>query len=306
MPKEEKEVKYIETPLYKEKVIVRFYPESHRYYVSVDGGRFTPTTGVTTYIGIKDKSRALSMWQQQITADYLFDKLDKKCKIGEDEIVEAIMQCEIKKEEAADIGTDIHAWVENYIRFKLKQKGFEEMPDMPTRPEAVTGVNSFLDWEKAHKVKFISTETPVYSLKEGYVGIEDATFIADDLFCDGDWKSSNGLYNSVRMQLAAYGNARMEEGGKKTQGRWAIRFSKYSEKEYYAREERKREIKRVIARIQGKDYKETEPKPYQVFEAKFLDADKKFFARDLEMFLLCKKLTAWDKSTDPFIMGEDW
>jgi hypothetical protein len=169
---------------------------------------------------------------------------------------------------------------------------------MPTKPEAITGVNSFLDWEKAHKVKFHSTETPVYSIEDDFVGIEDATFDADGLFCDGDWKSSNGLYNGVRMQTAAYGKARMEEGGKKTQGRWAIRFSKYSEKEYYDREERKREIKRIIARIQNKEYKETEPKPYEVFEAKFLDADKSYFKRDFAAFMLCKKLVEWDKITD--------
>jgi len=296
----EKETKYQETSLYKGKVIVRFYPESHRYYVSVNGEKFVPKTGVTSYIGIKDKSRALGMWQQQITADYLFDKLQNKQKIGENEIVEAIMQCDIRKEEAADIGTEIHSWVENYIRYKLKQKGFSEMPEMPTKPEAITGVNSFLDWEKAHKVKFFSTENPVYSLEDDFVGIEDATFEADGIFCDGDWKSSNGLYNSVRMQTAAYGKARMEDGGRKTQGRWAIRFAKYSEKEYNEREQRKQEIKRIISKIQGKEYKETEIKPYQVFEAKFLDDNKSFFKRDYEAFIMAKKLFLWDKETDFF------
>lgn len=294
------------TELYKGKVKVKFYPGSHRYYVSVNNGPFVPKTGVTTYIGIKDKSRALGIWQQELTAGFLFECIAKGIKIDEEKAVEAVIQCEIAKDAAAEIGSEIHGWIEGYIRHKLKQPGFKDLPDMPKFPEAITGINSFFEWEKKHKVKFISTESVRYSIEHDYVGIEDVEFEADSEHCDGDFKSSNGLYNGVRAQLAAYAKARMEEGGKKCRERWAIRISKYNESEYMKREERKREIKKIIARIKKIEYKEYPIKPYQVFEAKMLDNEKRFMDRDFKAFLEMKSLHAWDKETDPFIMGENW
>lgn len=294
------------TKLYKGRVIVKFYPDSHQYWVSVDGADFKRKTGVTTIIGIKDKSRPLQSWQQGITADFLLRCIERKVKIDIDKALEAVIQHEILKEEAADIGKEIHGWIEGYIRHKLKQPGFEDTPDMPNFPEAITGINSFFAWEKEHKVKYITTETPVYSLEHDYIGTEDVTFIADDLFCDSDFKSSNGLYNGVRMQTAAYAKARMEAGGRKCQGRWAIRVSKYSEKEYIRREERKQEIRRAIARIQKKEVKDYPIKPYQVFEAKFLDNEKGNLERDFAAFLNFKAGFEWDRQTDPFLVGENW
>ena len=284
---------------------MKFFPDSHQYWVTVDGGKAVRKTGVTTLIGIKDKSRPLMSWQQGVTADFLLEKIAAKEKITVDLALEAVVQAEVQKDKAADIGHEIHAWIEGYIRNKLKQPGFETLPDMPNFPEAITGINSFFEWEKKHKVKFISTEKPVYSLEHDFIGTEDVEFIADDLYCDSDFKSSNGLYNGVRMQTAAYAMARMEAGGKKSQGRWAIRLSKYSEEEYMKREMRKAEIRKAIARIQGKEQKDYPIKPYQIFEAKFLDDEKSFLKRDFDAFLLCQALTKWDKETDSFY-NENW
>ena len=294
------------TKLYKGKVVVKFYPISHQYWVSIDEENFKRKTGVTSYIGIKDKSRPLESWQQQVTADYLLDLVARKKKIDVDHILEAVVQCEVLRGESADIGKEIHGWVEKYVRNKLKQPGYETLPDMPKFPEAITGVNSFFEWEKKHKVKFVSTEKPVYSMEHDYIGTEDMTFVADELFCDADIKSSNGLYNAVRLQTAAYTKARTEEGGRKSQGRWAIRFSKYTEEEYLRREARKQEIKRAIARIKGKEQKEYAIQPYQVFEAKFLDDEKGHLDRDFNAFLSFKAGYEWNRETDPFYNGANW
>src|SRR4030042_922708 len=92
--------------LYKGKIIVKFYPKSHQYWVSKNGEPFKRATGTTTYIGIKDKSRPLSIWQQGITADYLLKIFDSGGKITRDNILEAVVQNEVLKEEAADIGKE--------------------------------------------------------------------------------------------------------------------------------------------------------------------------------------------------------
>jgi len=122
-----------------------------------------------------------------------------------------------------------------------------------------------------------------------------------------DLKSSNGLYNSVRMQTAAYSKADEEERGKKVyNGRWAIRLSKYSEEVFNRKEKRKQEIKKAICRIMDREYKQYESKPYQVFEAKFLDDDKENYERDFKAFKNAMELFRWDKKTDSFLVGEDW
>lgn len=301
----EKEVKYIESLLYKGKVKIRFYPESHIYYVDNGNGEgFKRKTGVTTLIGIKDKSKPLGIWQQQIVADFLLGKLEKGKIIDEDAVVEAILLAETLKDEAADIGKEIHDWCERHIRHKLKQKGFEKLPDMPKFPEAIMGINAFFEFEKSHKIKWVSTERPVYSKEHDYIGTMDLEAIIDGLYCNGDFKSSNGLYNQIRMQTEAYARADEEEFGKrKYEGRWAIRFSKYTEAEYYKRENRKKHIKKAISRISGKEFKDYPIKPYQIFEAQFLDNQKSYRNRDFAAFINCKELFRWNNETDSHLNG---
>lgn len=303
---EEKERKVIEFKMYGDRVMGKYYPASHKYYVSVDGSMAIQRPSVTGIIGIKDKSIALQKWQQVITLMYLHNKISEKVKIDMDEAIQAVIQCDLQRDEAADIGKEIHAWIESYIRHNLEEPGYENIPESPKFPEAINGVSGFFDWKEEHKVKFHSTEKIVYSLKYDYIGIEDLTFTADGLFCDGDFKSSNGLYNPVRLQTAAYAMGRMEDKGKKTQGRWAIRLSKYTEDEYVRREELKLQMKRIIAKVMGWKEPNGEIKPYQVFEAKFLDNSSKFLKRDFEAFLHAKALHEWNKETDPYTNGDNW
>jgi len=58
-----------------------------------------------------------------------------------------------------------HKWCEEHIQGKN--------PKMPINQEVQSAVNAFLDWEKKHKVKFISTELKIYSKKYKYAGTMD-------------------------------------------------------------------------------------------------------------------------------------
>lgn len=280
----------IEFTLYKGTVIGKLYPDSHRYYIN---GK--PKTGSTTYIGIKDKSRALMTWKGQRVIDYLLKKL-KKGQIDERSIIIASYIDEIEKEEAADLGSAIHDWAEHYIKFKIGEE--KEMPDMPEDKNILIGVNAFLDWEKEYKVKFISSERVVYSKKYDYIGKMDIEAKIDGDLCLVDLKSSNGLYNGVLMQTASYLKADEEESGRKYIGRWAIRLSKHDEAEYFKREEQKKLIKRMIAEYKQKEFKDYQIAPYQVFEAKYLDSGEGFIDRDFKAFLSAKHLHQWDSETD--------
>src|SRR3990167_3745248 len=262
MAKEPKEV--IESELYKGKVKVRFFPASHQYWISVNGAPFKRKAGSTTYISIKDKSVPLGKWQQTMTLDFILNKIAEGAVINEDLAIEAVIQNDVAKDASVDIGKDMHDWLEKYIKFKLKEPGYTSIPEMPNIPEAITGVNSFLAWEKEIKPKYISSERMVYSMKHDHMGTMDIELMIDKKLCLGDFKSSNGLYNPVRMQTASYLKADEEEDKKKKyKGRWVFRFSKYTEAEYIKREERKKIIKAHIARIKGKEPKDYEIPPYQ-------------------------------------------
>lgn len=295
------------TELYGGKV-QHYITKAHWHMVSVDGGKtFKRKTGVTTYLGIVDKSTPLGKWQQGMTLDFLLDTLSKGVKIDEAKAIEAVIQHELYLKDSADIGHEIHGWCEAYIRHQLKQKGYEKLPEIPNFPEAITGVNSFLAWVEEHKVKWISTERAIYSKALDYSGVLDFEAVIDGLHCLGDFKSSNGLYNSVRMQTAAYAAADEEERGPKFKGydgRYALRLAKYTEDEYVKRETRKAQIKAAIATHKGNDVKDYGIKPYQVFEAVFLDAKESYRDRDTKAFKLCKSLTEWNKETDPFLNKE--
>jgi len=273
---------FIEFELYKGKVKGKFFPDSHQYWV--DGKRPPSVTGI---IGIMDKSRALVPWALEEAVKSLLPRLDKK--LSAEELVKACFASEEKKTKAADIGTKIHEFCEQYI---LADMGKGEVPELPIEKAIQIGAEAFMAWHDLHKVKFLSSERVVYSKKHHYIGTLDIEAKVDGKLCLIDLKSSNGLYNSVRMQTAAYVKADEEENGKNYQGRWAIRLAKETEEEYIERMELKNQIKTFL----GKNPQEI--KPYQVFEDKFLDSEMMDIERDFKAFIACKELTEWNYKTD--------
>ncbi|MGY3406079.1 hypothetical protein ACVWZV_002192 [Bradyrhizobium sp. GM5.1] len=269
---------FIEFSLYKGKIEGKFYPGNHAYYVN--GKR---KTGVTTYIGIVDKSRQLITWATELYRDYL---LSVTGPLTAEHIYEGCGIHEQKKQEAADIGTQAHDWIEKYV------KG--EQPEMPEQREVQIAVNAFLDWVAANKVKFISSERVVYSKKHDYIGKMDIEAKVNGKLCLIDIKTSSGIYNTFGMQTAAYLKADEEESGRKYHGRWIIRLSKETEEEHTAKCVRKNENR-------ARKGKEAFAYPaYQVFEAKFLDEETDSTETDFKGFLAAKSLYEWNRATDTF------
>jgi len=246
--------------------------------------------GVTSIIGIKDKSAPLTIWATETMRDYLIDNFLKEEKpITYDAILEASVEYKKVKDNAANIGDEIHGWIERFIRHTLNEKGFEKVPEIPKRKEIKIGISAFLDWVNENDVKFISTEKILYSREHGFVGKMDIEAMVNGLYALVDIKTGNGIYNSVKMQTAAYAKADLEEcqyskKKKKYETRWALRLSKETESEYIERMKRK-----------GKDiYPE-----YKVFEAReFPETEGDNIETDFKAFLACKDLLEWDQKTD--------
>lgn len=284
-----------EFSLYNGEVKVKFYPNSHMYKVTDEknGLKDQRVKGVTTFLGIKDKSAALVSWATETAGLHLYDIISSGNPVTMPDVVEAIGKHRQIKEEAATTGTIAHEWCEYFIKHKLGEEGYEKEPVLPTDPAQLLAVDSFLEWYNAHDVKFLSSERVVYSRQYQYIGTMDFEAIVDGVLSVGDFKTSNGLYNTVLAQTAAYQHAIEEEGiftGQKAvyENRYAVRLSKEGPEEYAIRMERKNYIK-------GREGNGFEP--HNPFEWKKIEG-REAFKRDFNGFLAARELFLWDEATD--------
>lgn len=213
----------IVTSLYKGTVELCFDERRHRF--TVNGKSVLSVTAATSVV---DKSRPLIYWATGLTRDFLMENLKKlvaDTKGGEiaSLIDEAVKQHQIKKKKAADAGTQVHAWVSQFIKAKTKK----DWPEIPKDPQIYNGINAFLKWVDEHEVKFLSSEKFIYSRKYNYAGIMDAEAIIGRKKCPVDFKTSKRIYPEFRFQVAAYQGAVEEETGKPYSGnKWLVRFGK--------------------------------------------------------------------------------
>ena len=131
-----------------------------------------------------------------------------------------------KRDDAANIGTLIHAFIEAHLR---GDKHIDLPPD--TAPEAIerakTGYSAFLNWEQRTRVKVLVQEIQLISEKHKFGGTPDGIAQIGDNpnvieIIDGrpqlkagakppvlsllDWKSSNSVYSDHLIQVSAYKN----------------------------------------------------------------------------------------------------
>ena len=205
----------IELNLYKGKEKITFDENRHIFY----DGEGNKLLSVTAATGVIDKSGALMGWAVKMMGLYLLDQKLKGNKIiTEDLINEAKREYRRLKTEAADIGTEIHEWVSDWI---LKKN-----PEMPDNEKVVNGIMAFLKFQKEHKFKWVESERYIFSKKHKYAGILDSIAKEGNKLILVDFKSSNGIYDSMRFQVSGYQIAWEEETGEKIDERMILRFGK--------------------------------------------------------------------------------
>lgn len=283
--------------LYRGEVIGKFVEDKetgyHAYFITDEKNglvnkRVSSCTGI---IGIKDKSAPLVSWATRIARQHLEAKILAGQAVTIADIHEASELHKVRKKEAATIGDEIHEWIEFFIKDAIGVKGYK-IKATPKKKEVKLGVVSFLDWVESRDVRFVSSERVVYSRDGQWIGTMDFEAIADGLLAMGDFKSSSGLYNTVRLQTAGYAHADKEEYDyshpdltpKQYQTRWAIRLTKETEKEYHERMKEK-----GLA-----DYPD-----YVAFEAmEFPENPGDTIDDDYAVFDHARGLFLWDKRTD--------
>jgi len=206
-----------EYKLYKDKVLIKFDDEvgNHRFY-NAEGDRIISVTAIT---GIIDKSAALMGWAIRLMGEYL---LQQKAK-GNNKITDELIDTAKRKyreaqKEARDRGKETHEWISKWI------KG--EKPDMPEDMQIVNGISAFLKFQKENQFKWTDSEIVCYSQKHQYAGFIDAIANKKKQKILVDFKSSNGIYPEMIMQVIGYVIAWEEEHKKKIDRAMIIKFGK--------------------------------------------------------------------------------
>jgi hypothetical protein len=243
---------------YNNTVTLRFDKEEHRYYRLGELGNLIPLNGVTTAVGIIDKSHMLTPWAAKMA-------IQKLLRIMPTEMVDGIIRIKPltfeeftvialeakgahkeKLDEASDIGHIAHKCLEDSINFALAndpEKIVRSLINVPTDEQAANAAGSGFNWMSAHRVRWIETESKIYSREHDYAGTMDGLCICDscddraccpEVFTDrlslADWKSSNYLKIEYLFQTASYKRAKMEEHPEmKILDTWILRLGKSEE-----------------------------------------------------------------------------
>lgn len=117
---------------------------------------------------------------------------------------------EIALNDAADAGTWIHNYIEDYFN--------DSFPQDPIREDHYQMVEAFHAWESEHDIEVIATERTVYG--DGFAGTADFFAKVDGKVSLIDWKSSRNIQPSHKAQLGAIGASvtTAREVGKDTPG----------------------------------------------------------------------------------------
>ena len=205
--------------LYKGKVEISFTERDWggnkiHIYKDAKGNKLVSVTGITKTI---DKSNFLIPWAIKLMGKYLtINFLGKN--LTEEGVETATREWRKVKEEAADIGSAIHDWIEQ------KVKGLE--PVIPADDNVKNGVLAFLKWTNETKIKWLETERLVYSKKHNFVGTLDAIAKIGGKTYLIDYKSGKGIYPEFYLQTAGYALAFEEETGKELDGRILLHLGK--------------------------------------------------------------------------------
>ncbi len=162
---------------------------------------------VTTVLGILDKSDALLPWAVRCATSFIRANKGEREKYPTLDalLLGAESEWRTARDEAGDIGSEIHGLISSYIL-----KGADAVGTY--RPEVEKGFLAFLEWEKQHGVKWLKSEMTVSHESLCFAGTLDAICEFEGKSYVVDFKSSNGFYDTFGMQIAAYHGAVLSMG----------------------------------------------------------------------------------------------
>lgn len=206
---------------------------AHIYYAVKDGRRRI-LPGVTGTLDIIAKP-ALINWAKKVALESakaaIVKRLDglpeKELLVSEDWVDEIIKEAKRKpdeiKDQAANVGTRAHALFERVFKGDLP----DEVDD-----DLATPIDNFLDWLDSTGLEIVAGDTKVASLEHGYGGSLDGICRCPMLgtLVLIDYKTSNGIWPTHALQVAAYQHALNETYGVYCDEAHIVRFDKIKHK----------------------------------------------------------------------------
>lgn len=192
--------------MYHGTIEMAYDPIKHMYTVN---GLRVPS--VTTVTGVMDKP-ALIPWAVNETINYVAGAWRPESKYSREQIDGILKDAKSARfrtsQKALNIGREAHEWVEAWIKGKILNI---PTPPIPDYPPVRTAIESYLEWERATRPLYLSSERRVYSLKHMYSGTLDTLAVIDGAVTVTDLKTSKGIYPEYFIQCAAYAQAVSEE-----------------------------------------------------------------------------------------------
>jgi hypothetical protein len=139
--------------------------------------------------------------------------------------VSGVKAADRAKQQAASIGTAMHAGIEWTLRSQLGEDAGPE----PRLPDAAAwGVESWKDGAKSVALEPLAIERTVYCEVCGYAGTLDLYARVRGVLTVLDWKSGKAIYPEAFLQNVAYRHAATRRGLPSTEG-LIVRLPKYQE-----------------------------------------------------------------------------
>ena len=183
-------------------VELEYNDEKHTYMV--EGKQVPAVTRVVDAVSPK----SLTEWAAKAGADWWF-KISNSDNYKDDVEMQAIVYDGIRfahkeiSREAQNIGSDVHKWIELWIKFKIH--GGSSVADYPY--EVKTPMENFHKWVESKEIEWIASEKKVYSKFWNYAGTIDALAKINGELYVIDFKTSAKIYKEYYLQVYGYAQA---------------------------------------------------------------------------------------------------
>lgn len=189
--------------MYNNKYEIGFKPDGHQYIITDRQNQSWEVASWTKVLDQLDKSSALLPWAVNCALTYIEQNAETAKTDLSGVLSMAKKEWRSIKDEACDIGSEVHGIIDRYIKSGLDTIG-------ELRPEVENAFLAFLDWEKTSGVEWVENECRVYNSKVHIAGTFDAIGIIKGKRTLIDFKSSKGFYSAYELQLAGYMSGLME------------------------------------------------------------------------------------------------
>jgi ATP-dependent exoDNAse (exonuclease V) beta subunit len=105
--------------------------------------------------------------------------------------------------EAQNIGSDVHKWIELWIKFQIS--GGESITEYPE--DVRVPMENFHKWVESREVEWIASEKKIYSKFWNYAGTIDALAKINGELYVIDFKTSAKIYKEYYLQVYGYAQA---------------------------------------------------------------------------------------------------